>query len=260
MAVEIHGTTGIAANWTTEGRPSSPTAGQQGYNTTLKQMEVYLGTDWISMAGKLTATGGDTITTAGDYTVHTFTSSGTFTPNKNGSVEYLVVAGGGGLGRATYYGGGGGAGGFRTATGFACSASSALTVTIGAGGVASGTVSGTSGGNSVFSTITSVGGGGGGTTDVIGLFGGSGGGGGGNDTAKAGGGSVDGQGNDGGASQTSGASAAGGAGGASSEARASRCGAPTPCRRGPRWRLPGTCGCARRRARSASPPPAARRC
>ena len=67
MPVGIHGTTGIAtANWTTGGRPSSPTAGQQGYNTTLKQMEVYLGTDWISMAGKLTATGGDTITTAAD--------------------------------------------------------------------------------------------------------------------------------------------------------------------------------------------------
>lgn len=35
------------------------------------------------------ATGG-TITTDGDYTVHTFTSSGTFTPDVDMEVEYLV--------------------------------------------------------------------------------------------------------------------------------------------------------------------------
>ena len=45
------------------------------------------------------ATGG-TITTAGHYTVHTFTSSGTFMPNGNTDIEYLVV-GGGGAGGAT---------------------------------------------------------------------------------------------------------------------------------------------------------------
>jgi hypothetical protein len=48
------------------------------------------------------ATGG-TITTDGDYKVHTFTSSGTFTVTKagaTGEVEYLVIAGGGGGGAA----------------------------------------------------------------------------------------------------------------------------------------------------------------
>jgi hypothetical protein len=62
------------------------------------------------------ATGG-TITTCGDYKIHTFTGPGTFTvtcagtPTGSNSVEYLVVAGGGSGARGT--GGGGGAGGFR---------------------------------------------------------------------------------------------------------------------------------------------------
>ena len=225
MPVGIHGTTGIAtANWTTGGRPSSPTAGQQGYNTTLKQMEVYLGTDWISMAGKLTATGGDTITTADGYTIHTFTSSGTFTPNKNGSVEYLVVAGGGGSARETWESGGGGAGGFLTATGFACSASSALTVTIGAGGVGNqggGTpYTGTDGSNSVFSTITAIGGGAGGKYYLSGFDGGSGGGCGGHTTTAGdiGGSATAGQGHDGGTTVNTGARDGGSGGGGAGSA------------------------------------------
>ena len=60
------------------------------------------------------ATGG-TVTTSGDYTIHTFTSgSGTFTSNGAGNVEVLVVAGGGGGTPGTdccVGGGGGGAGG-----------------------------------------------------------------------------------------------------------------------------------------------------
>ena len=114
------------------------------------------------------ATGGDTIMTDGTYWYHTFTSSGTFTPTKAITADYLVVAGGGGGGGS--YGGGGGAGGLRCtvgATGGGGSLESALalgtsayTVTIGAGG--SGGTNGalsTNGSNSVFSTITSTGGG-----------------------------------------------------------------------------------------------------
>jgi hypothetical protein len=88
------------------------------------------------------ATGGDTIMTDGTYWYHTFISSGTFTPQKAISCDYLVVAGGGGGG--TLYGAGGGAGGLRstvTATGGGGSLETALslgtsayTVTIGAGG------------------------------------------------------------------------------------------------------------------------------
>ena len=102
------------------------------------------------------ATGG-TITHSGGYTIHTFTSSGTFTPNGAGDVEYLVVAGGGG--GSSGRGGGGGAGGMRSGT-LSITAGD-KTVTVGAGG-AGGTAGfgyGSSGSNSVFSSITASGGG-----------------------------------------------------------------------------------------------------
>ena len=113
------------------------------------------------------ATGGDSIATQGDYKVHTFTSSGTFTVSCAGngcgsnSVEYLVVAGGGGAGADN--GGGGGGGGFRTnypspATGGLSVSAQAYPITVGGGGGASNP--GNRGSNSVFSSITSTGGGG----------------------------------------------------------------------------------------------------
>ncbi|MFA5779370.1 MAG: glycine-rich domain-containing protein [Elusimicrobiota bacterium] len=52
------------------------------------------------------ATGG-TITYSGGYTIHTFTSNGTFTPNSAMNVEVLVVGGGGGGGSDVGAGGGG---------------------------------------------------------------------------------------------------------------------------------------------------------
>jgi len=129
----------------------------------------------------IVATGG-TVTTSGDYKIHTFTSSGTFTVSSVGNpagggdgVSYLVLAGGGGGGAAGSRGaGGGGAGGFREGknsgdsyTASPLNAPSGLTVsaqaypiTVGAGG--SGGPAVTQGGNSVFSTITSTGGGTGG--------------------------------------------------------------------------------------------------
>ena len=133
----------------------------------------------------VTATGG-TITTDGDYTVHKFTASGTFTTDTAQDVEYLVVGGGGGSGcqRHTSPGGGsggGGAGGYRAATGFPVSAA-AHSITVGSGGPrgveGSPEEDGTQGGSSIFSTITSAGGGGGGTSGGSGKPGGSGGGGG----------------------------------------------------------------------------------
>ena len=110
----------------------------------------------LGKAEAFSATGG-TITYSGGYTIHTFTTSGTFTPDSSGTVEYLVVGGGGSGGASV--GGGGGAGGFRTATGFAVTAQ-AYTVTVGAGGSGPAQESdGNNGSNSVFSTITSTGGG-----------------------------------------------------------------------------------------------------
>jgi hypothetical protein len=130
----------------------------------------------------------------GGYTVHTFTSSGTFTPKTSGNVDYLVVGGGGGGGGIAASSGssaGGGAGGYRTGTGLSVTAQSySVTVgTGGAGGAAGGNNNGTKGNDSVFNGITATGGGyGGKTRDSVGGDGGSGGGGGYSDSStKAGG-------------------------------------------------------------------------
>ena len=71
----------------------------------------------------IAATGG-TITTSGNFKIHTFTGPGTFCVSNGGNsggsntVDYLVVAGGGG-GGADGYAGGGGAGGYRESSGAA---------------------------------------------------------------------------------------------------------------------------------------------
>lgn len=52
MSIIIDPVTGITnVVWTTAGRPSTPTVGQMGYNTTLSQLEVWNGTGWISASG-----------------------------------------------------------------------------------------------------------------------------------------------------------------------------------------------------------------
>ena len=129
--------------------------------------------------GYIMATGG-TITTSGDYKIHTFTGDGcfavssTFGSGVGTKASYVVVAGGGGGGGA-----GGGAGGFREGkcssdpyTDSPLDSGTALTlstqtypITVGAGGAAGdgfGSCRGSNGNNSVFSTITSTAGGGGG--------------------------------------------------------------------------------------------------
>lgn len=60
---------------------------------------------------------GGTITTSGDYRIHTFTTSGTFSTYTKLDIECLVVGGGGnGYVHPTYGGGGGGGGGVVTST------------------------------------------------------------------------------------------------------------------------------------------------
>ena len=109
------------------------------------------------------------------YEVHTYTATGssTFTPPSGASnVEYLVVAGGGGGGRSIdRTGGGGGAGGVLNGSSFGVTVQ-AYTVTVGAGGAAN-----TAGSNSVFATLTAIGGGRGGQNGSLATSGGSGGGG-----------------------------------------------------------------------------------
>ena len=131
-----------------------------------------------------TATGG-TVTTCGDFKIHSFTGPGTFCVSQIGNgptnpaggptaVDYLVVAGGGSGGN--YALGGGGAGGFRLGSVSPCAttplSAPGLTITAtsfpitvgggGTGGTQCTSSNGCRGSNSVFSTITSTGGGGGG--------------------------------------------------------------------------------------------------
>ncbi|MDO8481941.1 MAG: peptidoglycan-binding domain-containing protein [bacterium] len=87
-------------------------------------------------------------------------SSNAFTPPSGvTSVDYLVVAGGGGGGRRV--GGGGGAGGMLTGTTAVSPISYPITVGAGGAGSISWNSAGTNGTNSVFNTITAIGGGGG---------------------------------------------------------------------------------------------------
>jgi hypothetical protein len=176
------------------------------------------------------AIGGNVIDFDGTYWIHTFTSSGTFTPQVGLNCEYLVIAGGGG---GSGPGGGGGAGGYRCnvsgeSSGGGASAESSMTltagtsygITVGAGGAGgrfSTTTSPTIGGNSVFNTITSTGGGRSGIP-LSGLdAGGTGGSGGGGrrDGGGAGSGTAN-QGYNGGAGAASPFGGAGGGGGAGS--------------------------------------------
>ena len=123
-------------------------------NKELKKPMDIMNVGFVGAAGGgvlMEATGG-TITTVGDYKIHTFTSTGNSTfeiTSGSGDIEYLVIAGGGGAGSLhtnNYWAGGGGAGGYRTkvagqTSGGGSSAEPTLTlgtgsytVTVGAGG------------------------------------------------------------------------------------------------------------------------------
>jgi len=170
--------------------------------------QVFLdGSNSDAKPSRIEASGG-TITTCGNFKIHTFTSPGTFCVSCSGctgfnKVDYMIIAGGGG-GGGSQRGGGGGAGGFREVrctTTSGCWATSPLVggnsvtvtaqgypITVGGGGAAGGNTGVTrasSGSPSSGLGITSAGGGGGGggspgnaSPDRIGLSGGSGGGGG----------------------------------------------------------------------------------
>jgi len=147
----------------------------------------------VTGASFTSATGG-TVTTSGDFKIHTFTSDANFVVSNVGNtagggdkVSYVVVAGGGGGNT-----GGGGAGGFRegkdtpkdsyTASPLAAACSgltitnATFPITVGGGGAASGPSPAVNGSNSIFSSITSTGGGASGGPPGPGNPGGSGGG------------------------------------------------------------------------------------
>ena len=203
-----------------------------------------------STAEYIAATGG-TVTTDGNFKVHTFTGPGTFCVSAVGNscgsntVDYLIAGAGGGGGFCI--GGGGGAGGIRvtagTASGSYCAGPGPLAapvspvpvsvqcypIAVGSGGAgatgAGRPLDATAGGVSSFNSVVGAGGGRAGTYGVSGGPGGSGGGAGGWTTqpgpscggTAAGSGNVPSvsppQGNDGGAKTVGSTPAAGGAGG-----------------------------------------------
>lgn len=184
-----------------------------------------LGFGTVAGAPAFYAATGGTVTTDGDYKVHSFTSSGTFTVTQvagdptSAELDYLIIAGGASGGANS--GSGGGAGGrlyLENYTGITSTGD--ITVTVGAGGATATWPApygrGNNGADSVFNSITATGGGAGqgyyGSgpyTRQGGNDGGSGGGGGGE--------GIDGQGHDGGTGDNSqGGGGAGSAGSGSS--------------------------------------------
>jgi hypothetical protein len=219
-------TTGASMYYTTDG--STPTTSSTAYtgaitvaaSETVKVLAVKTGytsataSAAYSIASFVAATGG-TVTTDGNYKVHTFTSSGTFTVTNGGNVQYLVVGGGGGGG--SFVGGGGGAGGMlANATDDYPVTAQAYTITVGTGGSGAATTdsAATAGGNSVFDTFTATGGGRGASGNTSVTAAGNGGSGGGGSFHSTGAGTgTSGQGHNGGTS--SGSTDSGGGGGAS---------------------------------------------
>lgn len=206
---DLQRSVGVAGHWPLD----------YGYGTSDIGPGLNAGTGAGGVAGGMSPVGtGGTITTIvsgnGVYKVHTFTTAGssTFTPPAGVSkVEVLVVGGGGGGGETI--GGGGGGGGVVHNLAYAVTGSP-ITVTVGAGGAGgtgAGYPAGTKGADSVFGTITALGGGAGGGYNVNAT--GTGGSGGGRGAANgAGGANTAGQGCAGGISNNNANSGAGGGG------------------------------------------------
>jgi len=196
----------------------------QGWVNTMDSTSNVRGNNYVAASG-------GTITTSGNFKIHTFLGPGTFSVSNAGNpcgstkVDYLVAAGGGG--GARQHSGGAGSGGYRTTfPSPSCNAGDfpiaavpgAYPISIGGGGAAGGPgTHGVNGSDSVFSTITSTGGGGGGAVcNGAGQTGGSGGGGG-AETGAGGAGNTPpvspSQGNSGGTASATHAGAGGGGGG-----------------------------------------------
>jgi len=159
-----------------------------GNNVTIKVTNSSgLSSTGVNKSAVAAPTGGS-ISTTGNFRVHTFTSSSNFVNQiPSLSCEYLIIAGGGGGGQ--HWAGGGGAGGYRCSvsgetSGGGASAESPASVTagthavvVGAGGTggntnaASEAARGNDGSTSSFFSISSTGGGGGGCDSASDQFG-----------------------------------------------------------------------------------------
>jgi hypothetical protein len=148
---------------TTAEQPGTAYNGMVRYNASTSRIEYYNG-GWVT-PGIVAATGG-TVSTSGDYRIHTFTTSDDFVVTNGGTVEYFMV-GGGGSGSAGRHdnnvpGGGGGAGG--VIQGSITVSPGTYAVVVGDGGAAALWLTSTGregnpGSDTTFNSLTALGGG-----------------------------------------------------------------------------------------------------
>ena len=160
----------LIPRYTTSALPSSgQTIGSIVYDTDDGVMKVWDGTEWrnVGKGAGITGSGGS-VSTSGNYTVHTFTSGGTLTIDGEGTIDVLLVGGGAGGGTrnagpgsgGTDGGSGGGAGGWVQVAAMPITTGS-YPVSVGGGGTGyqSGQNPGTPGSNSTFNGLVAYGGG-----------------------------------------------------------------------------------------------------
>ena len=137
------------------------------YNAETNAVEAFMGdgsggASWITVKTSVFSATGGTVTTSGNFTIHTFNGPGSFiAAGGDKNVEYMLVSGGGGGG---WYGGGG-ASAIRYDSSYSVSPGT-LEVTIGGGGSAATGYpnKATTGTDSTFGTLSSPAGGGGGSS------------------------------------------------------------------------------------------------
>ena len=95
MPIRLDGTNGITnATWTTSTRPSAPSQGQQGYNSTLGAMEFYNGSAWVQGGGFITQsvqTTGFTAVAGSLYPVNTTSAAITATLPASPSIGNTII-------------------------------------------------------------------------------------------------------------------------------------------------------------------------
>lgn len=181
---------GTTAQQPGQGNQPPAEAGQVRFNTNLNIVEWYDDqlNNWFPVGLVRPSATGGTITNINlnnvSYRVHTFNSNGTFTLERNGTIEYLIVGGGGpgGASRSSQGGGGGGGGG-GVLMGSLTLPAGDYPVVVGAGGIkptANTNGTGSNGQASTFARQVALGGGAGGngSSGGVGTTGASGGGGG----------------------------------------------------------------------------------
>ena len=160
----------LIPRYNTSALPSSATTGTIAWDIDDEVIKVWNGTEWANVGDGGGATGsGGSVSTAGGYTIHTFTSGGTFTVTGNGMIADAFLVGGGAGGGTrnagpnsggTDGGSGGGAGGWVQVSGINLNAGSyGVGVGGGGNGFQSGQNPGQNGSPSTFNGLVAYGGG-----------------------------------------------------------------------------------------------------